>query len=156
MACSRAFCVPSGHLLSFLGASAMSLHGSWLPRLSELRQGSDTGELVPWCAQFQPQALSDAKSLLTLPNCPVTFGNGRVGSRPFPLRQVSSLPLQTRVKGLCVSLTNRPFSIPTTKALSALQNKHNRPTYNRAAFLHWFVPPRKGPGVEEAWSFPSG
>lgn len=100
-----------------------------------------------------PEALSDAKSLLTLPNCLVTFGNSRVGSRPFPLRQVSSLPLQTCVKGLCVSLTNRPFSIPTTKALSALQNKHNWPTYNRAAFLHWFVPPRKGPGAEEVWNF---
>lgn len=152
MACSRAFCVPSGHLLSFLGASAMSLHGSWLPRLSELRQGSDTGELVPWCAQFQPQALSDAKSLLTLPNCPVTFGNGRVGSRPFPLRQVSSLPLQTRVKGLCVSLTvsltNRPFSIPTTKALSALQNKHNRPTHVQQSSLFALVCPTK----EGTWS----
>lgn len=35
-------------------------------------------------------------------------------------------------------------------------NTTDPPTYNRAAFLHWFVPPRKGPGVEEAWSFPSG
>lgn len=89
-----------------------------------------------------PVALSDAKSLLTSPKCPVTFSNSRVWGWPFPPRLVSPAS-----KDFTSHSQTGSSSPPLQRPHLHYKTNKNKTRYSSVAPLHCFVSLRmqKGP-----------
>lgn len=84
-----------------------------------------------------PTALADAKTFLTLPDCPVTSGNSRVW-QTIVSSQTGEL---TAAPNLCHRSLHVPWNrlLPTHTTKAYLHYKPNHPAYNIAATLHCLV-----------------
>lgn len=117
-----------------------SLLGSWVqPVLTDMPSPSHGVHVSI------PAALADAKTFLTLPDCPVTSGNSRVWQPTISSQTGELTPAPNLCHGSLHVPWNRLHPTHTTKAY--LHYKPNHPAYNIAATLHCLVLSRMQKGT---------